>query len=74
MLHPYSDLFGKQGREFLEQLELPRRRGRWRVPRTAGRDRRQIKAIEEWMEESLQVDEIVRLLRTIPGIGLILRM
>jgi transposase len=74
ILHDFSDLFGKAGRRFLEDLKLP-----------AG-SRRALHGyldlldvltllmgeVEQWMKENLQEDQTVRLLMTIPGIGLIL--
>jgi transposase len=74
ILHQFSDLFGKAGRCFLEKLPLPE----------ASREvlqgyldvldvlTRRINEVERWMEKNLEVDDIVRLLLTIPGIGLIL--
>ena len=74
ILHAYSDLFGKQGRQFLEQLELPPASRAVLEGSLELLDEivRQIQAVEKWMEENLQEDPIVGLLRTIPGIGLIL--
>ena len=74
ILHSFSDLFGKQGRRFLEQLELP---SASRAVLTSSLEIldevvRHIQDVEKWMENNLEEDEIVRLLRTIPGIGLIL--
>jgi transposase len=74
ILHDFSDLFGKAGRRFLQGLELPEG------------SRRALKGyldvldvltllmgeVEQWMKENLEEDEIVRLLTSIPGIGLIL--
>jgi transposase len=74
ILHPYSDLFGKQGRQFLDQLTLPPASRAVLEGSLELLDEivRQIKIVEKWMEENLQEDLILRLLRTIPGIGLIL--
>jgi transposase len=74
ILHGFSDLFGTQGRRFLEQLELP---SASRAVMTSSLELldevvRQIEVVEKWMEENLEEDEIIRLLRTLPGIGLIL--
>lgn len=74
ILHTFSDLFGKQGRQFLEGLPLPP------ASRTVMEGYlelldeivRKIQAVEKWMKENLKEDEIVLLLQTIPGIGLIL--
>ena len=74
ILHDFSDLFGKAGRGFLKGLELP----------AGSRQALQgyldlldlltllIGDVEQWMKKNLEEDEIVRLLMTIPGIGLIL--
>lgn len=74
ILHAYSDLFGKQGRRFLEQLQLPPASRAVLESSLELLDEivRQIIAIERWMKENIEEDEIVRLLQTIPGIGLIL--
>jgi transposase len=74
ILHAYSDLFGKQGRQFLEQLELPPASREVLEGSLDLLDEivRQIKAGEKWMEGNLKEDEIIVLLQTIPGIGLIL--
>jgi transposase len=73
-LHGYSDLFGKGGRAWLDELGLP----------PASRDvldgwlrlldelDERIKDVEQWMRQHLEVDALVRLLQTIPGIGPIL--
>lgn len=74
VLHPFSDLFGKAGRRFLEQLDLPE------ASREVLRGYLElldcltalIKQVEDWMLANLEVNETVRLLATIPGIGLIL--
>lgn len=74
VLHDFSDLFGKGGRAFLKKLVLP----------SAGRAvldgwlaqidllNAHLAELEAWMTQHLEEDEIVRLLKTIPGIGLIL--
>lgn len=74
IVHSFSDLFGKAGRAFLQRLELP----------AASREVLQgylelldrivalIAQLEQWMEKNLEANENVRLLETIPGIGLIL--
>lgn len=74
ILHPFSDLFGKQGRRFLQSLALPQAshqvlRGYLQLlDRIGGL----IAEVEDWMAANLKADEIVQLLATIPGIGLIL--
>jgi transposase len=74
ILHSFSDLFGKQGRRFLEQLELPLASHAVLVSALELLDEvvEHIQDIEKWMEKNLEEDEIIRLLQTIPGIGLIL--
>ena len=74
LLHPFSDLFGKAGRRFLEKLELPEasREALCGYLDLLDQIQARIAEVEQWMEENLAVDEIVRLLMTIPGVGLIL--
>jgi transposase len=74
LLHKFTDLFGKSGREWLEALELP----------TASREvldgqlrlldilSELITEVEDWMRDNLLEDAVVRGLMTIPGIGKIL--
>jgi transposase len=74
LLHKFTDLFGKQGRGWLEALNLP----------TASREvldgqlrlldslDELITEVEDWMQQNLVEDEVVRWLMTIPGIGKIL--
>jgi transposase len=74
ILHSFSDLFGKAGRAYLAQLSLP----------PASRDVLQgslqlldtfdtlIGQVEQWMEQNLQDDAVVKRLTTIPGLGRIL--
>ncbi len=74
ILHPFSDLFGKGGRRFLQQLELPETsqevlRGYLELLDCIST---LIEQVEDWMENNLEVDETVQLLATIPGIGKIL--
>ena len=74
ILHGYSDLFGKAGRRFLEGLPLPEAsaealRGYLDVFDILCLS---IAQVEQWMESNLEEDGTVRLLKTIPGIGLIL--
>jgi transposase len=74
IFHTWSDLFGKGGREFLDTLTLPA--GARTVLddnlRLIGLLTERIEAIESWMIAQLKEDEIVRLLASIPGIGLVL--
>jgi transposase len=74
ILHTFRDLFGKAGREFLERLPLPEGsaqglRGYLDLLDILSLS---IAEVEQWMKENLEEDETVRLLTTIPGIGLIL--
>jgi transposase len=74
ILHPYSDLFSKGGQAFLDRLELPE------ASRFALAGYRQLLEevllelgeVEQWMAENLPVDDAVRRLTAIPGIGLVL--
>jgi len=74
ILHDFSDLFGKAGRRFLDELVLPE------GSRQALRGCLQlldsltalIDEVEQWMVKNLEEDDLVRLLTTIPGVGLIL--
>jgi transposase len=74
ILHAFSDLFGKAGRRFLETLPLPEGSARALRGYLDVMDilSLSIAEVERWMEENLEEDQIVRLLMTIPGIGLIL--
>jgi len=74
ILHDFSDLFGKAGRRFLEGLELPEgsRQALKGYLDVLDVLTRLIGQFEQWMKENLEEDEIVRLLTSIPGIGLIL--
>jgi transposase len=74
ILHPFSDLFGKSGRAFLEKLDLPEASqavlsGYLRLLDHLGEE---IQQVQQWMRRNLPKDEVVRWLQTIPGIGLIL--
>jgi transposase len=74
VLHSYSDLFGKSGRAWLETLALPA------ASREVLEGQLQlldmlaelIGQVEAWMTLNLVDDREVRLLQTLPGIGLIL--
>lgn len=74
LLHEYSDLFGKRGRAWLNGLELPESSRAVLDGQLKLLDllTELIQAVEAWMKQYLEEDEIVRLLQTIPGIGLIL--
>jgi transposase len=74
VVHDFSDLFGKSGRTFLTKLVLPV------ACRTALEGwlaqvdllESHLADVEAWMQQHLEADEVTRLLKTIPGIGLIL--
>jgi transposase len=74
ILHDFSDLFGKAGRRFLDNLELPdgSRQALQGCLELLDRLTLLIGEVEQWMTDNLEEDETVRLLMTIPGIGLIL--
>jgi transposase len=74
ILHDFSDLFGKAGRRFLEELALPEgsRQALQGCLQLLDSLTLLIGEVEQWMVENLEEDAIVRLLMTIPGIGLIL--
>ncbi len=74
VLHGLSDLFGKRGRALLAELALPEASRAVLDDGLALLDalERQIAALEAWMRAHLEQDAIVRLLCTIPGIGLVL--
>ena len=74
ILHDFSDLFGKAGRRFLEGLTLPEgsRQALNGYLHLLDTLTLLIHEVEQWMVENLEEDELVRLLMTIPGIGLIL--
>ncbi len=74
ILHSFSDLFGKGGRAFLEKLDLPEASqavldGYLRL---LDHVRKEIEQVEQWMQRNLAQDEVVRWLKTLPGIGVIL--
>jgi transposase len=74
ILHPFSDLFGQQGRVFLDELSLPEasRSVLDGYLRLLGQLDALVGEVEHWMEANLPADEIVTLLATLPGIGKIL--
>jgi transposase len=74
ILHSFSDLFGKRGRAFLEELDLPEASQAvlGGYLRLLDHLREAIREVERWMRRNLPQDEVVRWLETIPGIGLIL--
>lgn len=74
ILHPFSDLFGRKGRAFLQGLALPEasREVLDAYLRLLDAVVEELQQVEEWMAKNLEEDEAVRLLQTIPGIGLIL--
>jgi transposase len=74
ILHEFSDLFGKAGRRFLDELVLPEGSRQTLNGYLDVLDvlTRLLQEVERWMSENLDEDAVVRLLMTIPGIGLIL--
>jgi transposase len=74
ILHDFSDLFGKAGREFLDTLELPEgsRQALDGCLELLDALTALLDEVEQWMTDNLETDETVRLLMTIPGIGVIL--
>lgn len=72
--HNFSDLFGKRGRQFLEELVLPEaaKFALGSLIQLIEAIERQIAEVEGWMTKHLANDEIVQLLGTLPGVGLIL--
>jgi transposase len=74
ILHDYSDLFGKGGRAFLKTLAIPAACRAALDGWLAQIDLLQehLAELEAWMTQHLEEDQITRLLKTIPGIGLIL--
>lgn len=74
ILHEFSDLFGKAGRRFLENLTLPggSRQALQGCLELLDQLTLLIREVEQWMVENLEEDAIVRRLMTIPGVGLIL--
>jgi transposase len=74
ILHDFSDLFGKQGRAFLQALDLPAacRAVLEAWLRLLDDVLLLLADVETWMEQNLIEDQVVRHLTTIPGIGLIL--
>lgn len=74
LLHKFSDVFGIQGRAWLDELQLPAASrdvldGQLRLLDTLSE---LIDEVEQWMEHNLVDDEVVRLLMTLPGIRHIL--
>ncbi len=74
ILHPFSDLFGKEGRTFLEKLDLPEASQAvlGGYLRLLDHLREEIEQVEQWMKRNLLQDEVVGWLKTLPGIGVIL--
>jgi transposase len=74
ILHNFSDLFGKGGRSFLKTLTVPEAcrvaLDGWLAQIDLVQEHRA--ELEAWMAQHLEEDPVTRLLKTIPGIGLIL--
>ncbi len=74
ILHDFSDLFGKRGRAFLNELTLP---ASARVVIDGHLELLDLLCglvtdLETWLEANLWEDDVARWLQTVPGIGLIL--
>lgn len=72
--HDFSDLFGKQGRNFLAQLTLPEGT-RYALDHWLSlldSIELLLDDVEQWMQANLAQDRVVEILQTIPGIGVIL--
>jgi transposase len=74
ILHDFSDLFGKRGREFLQSLALPEgtRYVLTQWLRQLDQVLELLADVEQWMQQNLKQDDVVQRLQTIPGIALIL--
>jgi transposase len=74
ILHMFSDLFGKAGRAFLEELDLPpaSRSVLGGYLRMLDHLDEEIAQVEQWMRQNLREDEVVRWLKSLPGVGLVL--
>jgi transposase len=74
ILHDFSDLFGVAGRRFLDDLELPEgsRQTLEGCLQLLDKLTLLIDEVEQWMMQNMEQDDLVRLLATLPGIGLIL--
>jgi len=71
VLHRYSDLFGRAGRRFLEELNLSPGaqvavQGYLEV---LDQTQRQLDQVECWMQRNLKEDEVTRLLGVKKGTG-----
>ena len=74
VLHSFSDLFGAQGRRFLTQLTLPADTQYVLTSWLTHLDQvlALLAEVEAWMEANLEIDDVVKRLQTLPGIGMIL--
>jgi len=74
LLHDFSDLFCARGQSFLAELPLPDGTRYVLDQWLSMLDSVQtlLEDVEQWMKANLEEDAIVKLLQTIPGIGLIL--
>lgn len=74
ILHEFSDLFGKAGRRFLADLALPAgsRQALDGCLRLLDSLTSLLDEVEQWMVANLEEDDVVRLLLTLPGVGVIL--
>jgi transposase len=71
---PAADLFGKAGRRFMDQLHLPSPDDRLLKAHLELLDlvQSQIGRSEEWIDEALDQRPDVAIMRTLPGVGMIL--
>jgi transposase len=74
ILHAFSDLFGKGGREFLAELALPEATREVLDGYLLLLDQVELRLdqVEQWMTQHVAQDEITQLLRSLPGVGMIL--
>lgn len=74
ILHPFSDLFGDQGRGFLERLDLADSTDAVLTGYLQLLDdvKERITEVETWMTKHLESDDDLKLLTSLPGVGKIL--
>jgi transposase len=74
VLHPFSDLFGVKGREFLSTVPLPPSAHDVLNGHLDLLDKVEslLEDVEQWMTNHLKEDSMVKLLMTLPGVGFIL--
>ncbi len=69
--HPFSDLFGKKGRAWLDSLDLPEeyRQNMDIYLRLIDATGAEIASVDKWLTKKVKTSRQGRLLTTIPGIG-----